>query len=125
MHLSVRVCVCVCVFHACGRVCLWAAAYACMCGCNHLCTTTHPAPPPTIHPQVYRTRPQLVSRHAVPASFALLHEARADMRSANARLLGTLSSLLGPAALQEQVAALPSPTSQQRAKELLTGAPRG
>jgi hypothetical protein len=75
--------------------------------------------------QVHPTRPQLVLRHAVPASFALLHEARADMRASNARLMAALAALLGPAALQEQVAALPSPTSQQRAKELLAIGPAG
>lgn len=72
---------------------------------------------------MYRTRPQLVARHAVPASFSLLHEARADLRASNARLLASLSALLGPAALAEQVAALPSAAAQQRARELLAAGP--
>lgn len=72
-------------------------------------------------PQVYSSRPQLVARHAVPACLSLLHEARADMRAANTRLLSALTGLMGQAALMEHVGGLPSAASQQRARELLGG----
>ncbi len=85
-----------------------------------LCSILHSnQPDPTRFDQVYATRPQLVTRHALPAAFALLQEARADMRAANSKLMGVLSALLGPAALEEQVGALPGAAAQQRARELL------
>jgi hypothetical protein len=68
--------------------------------------------------QVYAGRPDLVVQHALPASFALLQEARADVRAANGRLLAALAALMGPA-LQDRVAALPSPAAQQRVRDLL------
>lgn len=69
--------------------------------------------------QVHASRPQLVARHATAAAFSLLSEPRADMRAAASKLLSVVVALLGPGALQEQVASLPGAAAQQRARELI------
>jgi hypothetical protein len=66
----------------------------------------------------YPSKPQLVSKYAVPAAFALLPDARGEVKAAAQQLLATLASLMGPALLE--TASNLSPANQQKLIELLS-----
>jgi hypothetical protein len=83
--------------------------------CPSLATTPSPLALPL---QAYCSRPQVALRHALPAAVALLQDPRPEARAPCGRLLAALAGAMGPAALEEQLAALPGPAAQ-RARELL------
>ena len=66
---------------------------------------------------LYPTKPQLVTKHAIPAAFRLVEDPRTELRECTALLLRALHTLLGEA-LIEQATRAPSAV-QQRISEML------
>ncbi|GFR42338.1 hypothetical protein Agub_g3246 [Astrephomene gubernaculifera] len=70
---------------------------------------------------LYGTKPQLVTRYAVPAAFALLNDSRGgEAKAAANALLGALARLMGPALL-EQATSL-NGVAQQKVAEAVAAA---
>jgi hypothetical protein len=66
----------------------------------------------------YASKPQLVTKYAIPAAFALLPDAKGDVKVAAQQLLSTLATLMGTTLLE--TASNLSPANQQKLIEYLT-----
>lgn len=66
---------------------------------------------------MYRSKPQLVIKHVLPAAFALVNEPKGELRSANEQLLVCLTQLLGTALL-DHIGNL-NAVAQQKVKDLV------
>ncbi|KAG2502218.1 hypothetical protein HYH03_000704 [Edaphochlamys debaryana] len=69
---------------------------------------------------LYPAKPQLVTRYAVPAAFALLTDSKGETKAAANQLLGALARLMGPA-LMEQAGSL-NAVAQQRVADAVAQA---
>lgn len=72
---------------------------------------------------VYPRKPQLVIKHTLPVTFAMLNERGADVRAANMQMIETLGRLMGPSLLQ--YAGNLSQGNKERLQEIIAGNSRG